>query len=219
MTAMLEAGQIVAARYELTRPLAAGHDAATWLARDVQAGAEVVLRLRPAAAAAGERLRAVVQHPALLAPVTSLRVDGDSVADVFPYLPGGEIGRLRGRAWPLIARRLLPVADALAAIHAAGWVHGDLKTANVLLDAGGFAQLADLGSAQRIDSTAPAAGSPYSISPERMDGAPAAASDDIYAFGVMLYELISGHPPFYPELTPERVIQIVTDAIKQIIKC
>ena len=202
---MLEAGQIIAARYELTRPLAAGHDAATWLARDAHAGGEVVLRFRPAAAAAGERLRAVVQHPALLAPVTSLRVDGDSSADVFPYLPGGEIGRLRGRPWSLIARRLLPVVDALAAIHAAGWVHGDLKTANVLLDAGGFAQLADLGSAQRIDSTAPAAGSPYSISPERMDGAPAAAADDIYAFGVMLYELISGHPPFYPDLTPERV--------------
>ena len=43
------------------------------------------------------------------------------------------------------------------------------------------------------------------VSPERLDGAPRAPADDVYAFGVLLYELVSGHPPFYPDITPERV--------------
>ena len=95
--------------------------------------------------------------------------------------------------------------DALQALHAAGWTHGDLKSANVLLDAEGLARLIDLGSARRFGEVQPAGASPYSTSPERLDGAPAAVADDIYALGVLLYELLSGHPPFYPDVNEQRV--------------
>ncbi|HET7204261.1 MAG TPA: protein kinase [Steroidobacteraceae bacterium] len=201
---MLAAGQVLAARYELVRPLAAGHDPTTWLARDRTNDREVVLRVRRDAGDAG-RLPATVRHPALIAPVAPGQSDGDRTFDVFEYLAGGEIGRLRGRPWPLLVRRLLPVVDALAQVHESGWVHGDVKSANVLLDADGLARLADFGSARRIGDTAAAGASPYSVSPERLDGAPAALADDVYALGVLLHELVSGHPPFYPDLTPERV--------------
>ena len=203
MTA-LAGGQVVAARYELTRPLAAGHDGATWLARDTHANRDVVLRFRAGDDVAGERIRAVVEHAALLAPLATHGADDESF-DVFEYLPGGESGRLRGRPWTLIARRLLPVIDALSQLHAAGWVHGDLKSANVLLDGDGLPRLVDLGSARRIGSMQPAGASPYSTSPERLDGAAAAAADDIYALGALCYELVCGHPPFYPDVTPARV--------------
>ena len=203
MTA-LAGGQVVAARYELARPLAAGHDGATWLARDTVASRDVVLRFRSSGDVAGARIRAVVDHPTLLAPLAT-HGSGEETFEVFEYLPGGEIGRLRGRPWTLIARRLLPVIDALSQLHAAGWVHGDVKSANVLLDGDGLPRLVDLGSARRIGSTQPAGASPYSTSPERLDGAAAAAADDIYALGVLLYELVSGHPPFYPDVTPRRV--------------
>jgi tetratricopeptide (TPR) repeat protein len=198
----LVSGQALAARYELVRPLAAGHDQATWLGRDLQSATDVVLRVRGAgdSGAAGP----AVHHPVLQAPKATLS-DGDLAFDVFDYLPGGEIGRLRGRPWPLIVRRLLPVIDALQALHAAGWTHGDLKSANVLLDAEGLARLIDLGSARRVGELQPAGASPYSTSPERMDGAPAAAADDLYALGVLLYELLSGHPPFYPDIDQQRV--------------
>jgi len=200
----LAGGQVVAARYELARPLAAGHDGATWLARDTLANRDVVLRFRAAGEVAGERIRAVVDHATLLAPIDT-HGSGDDSFDVFEYLPGGEIGCLRGRPWTLIARRLLPVIDAVAQLHAAGWVHGDVKSANVLLDGDGMPRLVDFGSARRIGSTQPAGASPYSTSPERLDGAAAAEADDIYALGVLLHELVSGHPPFYPDVTPQRV--------------
>jgi tetratricopeptide (TPR) repeat protein len=203
MTAPLAAGQLVAARYELDRPLATGHDASTWLAHERDGNRQAVLRWR-AADAAGARLQAHVSHPALLAPRETLR-DGAAAIDVFDFLPGGEISRLRGRPWTLVLRRLLPVADALQGIHAAGWVHGDVKSANVLLDADGLARLIDLGSAQPIGSVTPQGGSPYSMSPERWQGAPVSVADDVYAFGTMLHELITGHPPFYPDITPQRV--------------
>ncbi|HEX9206891.1 MAG TPA: serine/threonine-protein kinase, partial [Steroidobacteraceae bacterium] len=209
----LASGQVVAARFELERPLATGHDARTWLAREAGSGREFVLRFHePASVTAASRLPAGLRHPALLAPLETLTVGAASV-DVFDYLEGGEIGRWRGRPWSLIARLLLPVADALAQVHEAGFVHGDVKTANVLLAADGGARLADFGSAQRIGSSRPTAGSPYSTSPERLDGAAAAPSADVYAFGVLLYELVSGHPPFYPDLTPDRVRNEIPPAL------
>ncbi len=201
---MLAAGQVFAARYELVRPLAAGHDAATWLARDRTNGRDVVLQVREYTRG-DERLPTIVRHPALLAPVDRGQADDGRAFEVFEYLAGGEIGRLRGRPWPLLVRRLLPVVDALAQVHEAGWVHGDVKSANVLLDADGLARLADFGSARRVGAAAASGASPYSVSPERLDGAPAAPADDVYAFGVLLHELVSGHPPFYPDITPERV--------------
>lgn len=203
MTPQLASGQLIAARYQLARPLAAGPDARAWLARDVESGREVVLRRRAAGSAARDRLLAEVRHAALLTPFATVHGD-DAECDVYEFMPGGEIGHLRGRPWPLSVRQLVPVAEALSRLHEAGLVHGDVKAANVLLDGSGSAHLADFGSMRAVGQAA-AAGSPYSVSPERLAGAAAAPSDDIYAFGVLLYELITGHPPFYPQLTRERV--------------
>src|SRR5512133_1460727 len=91
-------GQVVAARYRLARPLAAGHDAATWLARDENAGRDVVLRFHLDSDFDAARISSIVGHPALLEPLVT-QVDDGVAFEVFEYLPGGEIGRLRGRSW------------------------------------------------------------------------------------------------------------------------
>jgi hypothetical protein len=84
-------------------------------------------------------------------------------------------------------------------------VHRDLKCANVFLDAAGRARLGDFG-LTALAGAAPAGGSPYNASPQQLRGEPAAPADDLYAFGALLYELIAGHPPWYPEITRDRVL-------------
>jgi serine/threonine-protein kinase len=95
------------------------------------------------------------------------------------------------------------VLDALACSHAAGIVHRDVKPANVLITSSGQAKLGDFGIARSmIDSAATATetglimGTPQYMSPEQVRGASADARSDLYAVGCMLYESLTGRPPF-----------------------
>jgi serine/threonine protein kinase len=83
---------------------------------------------------------------------------------------------MRGRAWPFVLRRVIAVVDALQVLHGLGYVHGDVKSTNVLLDADGLPQLADFSSARLIGALGPAEGSPYGMSPQRHAGEPAAVA-------------------------------------------
>lgn len=88
---------------------------------------------------------------------------------------------------------------ALAALHGAGWRHGDVKPENVLVD-GDRAVLVDLGLAAEAgaeaDAAAALAGTAEYLSPERIEGRPEDARSDVYAAGAVLYELLAGVPPF-----------------------
>ena len=109
-----------------------------------------------------------------------------------------------------VIRRLQPVVGALSYAHGMGLVHRDLKAKNVLLDQQGSPRLADFGIAAVLDSDRDAlqistGGSLYSMSPQQLDGRRPHPSDDIYAFGVLMYALLTGHPPFYPEVSDEKI--------------
>ncbi|MBK7645419.1 MAG: protein kinase [Planctomycetes bacterium] len=96
------------------------------------------------------------------------------------------------------------IAGALAALHAAGYLHGDLKPENIRLDAQGHAVLLDLGFARAIEAggsvvrrgPAPGAGSLPYLSPEQARGEPASLASDVFALGVVLYEIATGLHPF-----------------------
>ena len=87
------------------------------------------------------------------------------------------------------------VARAVAALHAAGWVHGDVKPGNIRLDAQGKAILVDLGFARRIGTARAPLGTPGYLAPERTDGGPPRTAADLFALGVTLYEMLTGGHP------------------------
>ena len=208
---MLEAGQILAARYGLLRKLGAGRSSQVWLARDRLAGGDRVLKVLTSAPAeerdrflAAARQQQRLRHPRLQA-CESVQ-DGEPPFAVFPDAARGDLTELRGRPWTTLLPVLAGVAEGLAALHARGLVHRDLKPSNVLIGADGEPLLADFGlAAAAYDTSAPRGGSPFSISPQQLDGLPPSPADDIYAFGALAYELLTGYPPFYPEASPERV--------------
>jgi serine/threonine-protein kinase len=93
------------------------------------------------------------------------------------------------------AELLLPVAQALDAMHQLGWAHLDVKPQNILLTREGRTMLADLGIAQRIGSRTHAC-TPAYASPEQAAGdRPIGPWSDIYSLGAVLYQMVAGHPP------------------------
>ena len=210
----LTPGLELGARFVLVRRIGRGGSAEVWLATDRLRGGEVALKFfdetvtgDPARLA---RLESEVALATSLPPAQVVAVHGLERIDSFTflvmdYLEGGDLGQLRGRSFESWSRAVDDVAAALEALHARGLVHGDLKTSNVFLDAQGRARLGDFGLTALAGSLR-SGHSPYNASPQQLRGEPAQPADDLYAFGAMLYELISGHPPYYPEITRERVL-------------
>ncbi|MFI6682703.1 serine/threonine-protein kinase [Streptomyces sp. NPDC050485] len=137
-----------------------------------------------------------------------LVVEGDLLALVMDLVDGPDLHRYIRENGPLtpVAASLLTaqIADALAASHADGVVHRDLKPANVLLDERDGAMhpmLTDFGIARLADSpgltrTHEFVGTPAYVAPESAEGRPQTSAVDIYGAGILLYELVSGRPPF-----------------------
>ncbi|MGP3975562.1 serine/threonine-protein kinase [Streptomyces sp. 8N114] len=137
-----------------------------------------------------------------------LVVEGDLLALVMDLIEGPDLHRYLRENGPFspIAACLVTaqVADALAASHADGVVHRDLKPANVLLteDENGMRpMLTDFGIARLADSpgltrTQEFVGTPAYVAPESAEGRPQTSAVDIYGAGILLYELVSGYPPF-----------------------
>ncbi|MFF0448292.1 protein kinase [Streptomyces sp. NPDC004609] len=147
-------------------------------------------------------------HPNIVR-TRDLVVEGDLLALVMDLVDGPDLHRyLResGRFTPVAASLLTAqIADALASSHADGVVHRDLKPANVLLktDADGqmHPMLTDFGIARLADSpgltrTHEFVGTPSYIAPESAEGRPQTSAVDVYGAGILLYELVTGRPPF-----------------------
>lgn len=146
-------------------------------------------------------------HPNIVR-VRDLVVEGDLLALVMDLVEGPDLHRhLRenGPFTPVAAALLTAqIADALGASHADGVVHRDLKPANVLLKQTGgemHPMLTDFGIARLADSpgltrTHEFVGTPAYIAPESAEGRPQTSAVDIYGAGILLYELVTGRPPF-----------------------
>src|SRR4051795_12205552 len=197
-------------RYRLGDRLGSGAVAEVFRAMDERLARAVAVKLFRGDAAeelqrheAEMRTLAQLDHPSLVTvydagdangqPYLVMQlVEGDTLAD---ELRRGPIGLDRA------ARYGAALADALEYVHAQGFVHRDVKPANVLVADDGRVHLADFGIARLVDSahvtrTGEVLGTPAYFAPEQVSGEPVGPAADIYALGVMLLECLTGRRPF-----------------------
>jgi Protein kinase domain len=216
--APLAPGQRIANRYTLERELGHGGMGFVFLARDEQLGERVALKVISGAmaadpAAAAERFRREVAaarkitHPNVIR-IHDLIEDGDRLLLSMEYVEGMTLATYLGRVGALKldeARHLLgQICDGLAAAHAAGVVHRDLKPGNVLLDTEKRVKVIDFGLAKAsflagMTATGLILGTPEYMAPEQVRGLPCDTRTDLYSLGALAYHLLSGRPPFAGE--------------------
>ncbi|MEV8535861.1 serine/threonine-protein kinase [Streptomyces sp. NPDC051211] len=211
----VRAGERWAGRYELVELLGRGGMGEVWKARDVQLGKLVAVKVLLAelggekAVARFRREAAIgarVRHPGIVA-VHDAGQEAGRPYIVMELLEGSDLGAaLAGKPAGLPVDEAvglaLQAAEVLATAHEEGIVHRDLKPANLFLQADGRVRICDFGIARSVDSTSGLTvtghpfGTPAYMAPEQWRGAHVDARCDLYAFGCVLYALLTGSPPY-----------------------
>ena len=201
--------------YEVRRTLGAGGFAVVFLVRDLSLKRDLAVKvLSPdmiTSKTVLDRFRreaetvAQLSHPNIV-PLHFIGQQGDLLYLAMACVDGGSIADRLERETRLpvndVVRIIAQVASALAHAHKRGVIHRDIKPANVLVDAeSGRCLVTDFGIARSADATQLTAtgmmlGTPAYLSPEQVTGEPLDHRVDIYALGVMAYELLAGHVPF-----------------------
>ena len=200
-------------QYRVIERVGEGGMGVVYRARDTQLDRDVALKFMVRAggvngdAADGllreARTLAALNHPNILT-IHDIGDTGGVPFLVLEWVAGGSMAGLHSRPFSPeeFMRVALPVADALAAAHAHGIVHRDVKPGNVLLCADGRVKLADFGLAKFHDRdadvtrTGTVAGTIAYMSPEQASGSDAGPASDVFSFGVLTYELLTGTAPF-----------------------
>ncbi len=207
-------GRMLDGRYRLLARIAEGGMATVYLARDERLHRDVAVKIMRADLARDEtfvfrfqreaRLAAGLSHPNVVA-VHDFGEDEDDMFLVMEHVEGPTL-RERLADGAMTARQALavldPILQALEAAHSAGLVHRDVKPENVLLREDGVVKVADFGLARAVSSTTTTGasgvllGTVSYLSPEQVERGIADARSDVYAVGLILYEMLTGQKAF-----------------------
>ncbi len=224
------------AHFRLLGPLGAGGMGEVFRARDEKLEREVALKLISARCSLDDTFRArflregkaaaAVQHPCV-AVVYEIGEDRERLYIAMELIKGRSLRALVGSIPPPRALEIAAdVASALGAAHAAGIVHRDIKPENILITDDGRVKVLDFGLARRPDDSDPAPGgqtndaltrdgammgTPGYMSPEQALGQRVGPPTDVFALGVVLYELLSGRRPFAGAGMIEAAIAVTRD--------
>ena len=222
--------QTVADRYELVDRLGSGGGGVVWRAHDLDLDRTVAVKeIRVAPGMPGDqrerararalreaRAAARLQHPHVVS-VYDVRSEDDAIYIVMEHVDAPSLQDLVATSGPLpprdVARLGTEVLDALAAAHAAGIVHRDVKPSNVLMADRG-AVVTDFGIAAVTGDTAltmsgQALGTPDFVSPEQVDDGQVGPATDVWSLGTTLYYAVEGTPPFQRDRSISTVHAVV----------
>ena len=225
--------------YEILAPLGAGGMGEVYRARDSKLDRDVAVKVLPASVAEDAdalsrfereaKAVAALSHPNILAIYDFGRHDG--VAYAVTELLDGDTLRGKLDAGPVSQKQAidwsLQIAKGLSAAHERGIVHRDLKPENVFVTKDGHVKILDFGLAKRVEPAAPGkqtsapTGSGHTepgtvmgtmgyMSPEQVKGQPVDHRSDIFSFGALLYELLSGTRAFKRDTSAETIVAILT---------
>ena len=206
--------RVVAGRYRLVKSLGRGGFSEVWQAEDSVLGRAVAVKVFTAPAGQADlvarfhreaRTVAGLRHPNVVV-VFDAGVCRDVPYVVMELLAGPSLERLLALRGPLPAGLAVGYAEqaaaGLAAAHAAGVVHRDIKPGNLVLDSDGTLKVVDFGIASlawasaSLTASGVTLGTPAYLSPEQAAGRPAEPRSDLYSLGCVLYALLTGSPPF-----------------------
>jgi serine/threonine protein kinase len=226
-------GTVIASRYEVLSRLGRGGMGTVYKVRDTALNVAVALKiLRPdiarSVSSVERRFRAEfklarrVTHPNVCRLYDYIE-DGDLKCISMELIEGTQLRQLareRSLSRAVAHDYALQIAAGLTAIHEAGIVHRDLKTANIMVDQAGVLKLMDFGIARPMQgnvtrdatTTGGVVGTPEYMSPEQARGDPVDARSDLYSMGVVLFEIFTGDVPFHGDSPVATVIKQLNES-------
>jgi eukaryotic-like serine/threonine-protein kinase len=201
---------LAAGRYRIERELGHGGMATVHLAHDEELDRPVALKLLPEHLAGDDAFRARflrearlagrLSHPNVVRVYDAGEDDGRPFI-VMEYVPGTSLAEAGSLATARVAQLGVQACAGLQHAHEAGLVHRDVKPANLLLRDDGVLKVADFGIARAAESTrhthaGTLLGTAAYLAPEQIAGADATPASDVYSLGAVLYELLTGRPPY-----------------------
>ena len=220
----LKKDEILVSRFSLVEKLGEGGMGQVWRVQDLELEIQIAIKvLNPQLMSQPNRIDLLknecrntrrLAHPNIVRVFDFHRFE-DLVFISMEYIEGRDLRDYRGEFSTgkinEMGHLIRPVINALGYAHQLGVVHRDVKPGNILIDRQQNPRLTDFGIAGVFKSGYPAleitsGGSLFCMSPQQLEGQPSLPADDIYALGALLYELCTGYPPFYPDITREKIL-------------